>query len=90
MKREILCPECAKKIKDLINMYFTGPDMYVCVRSSHGLREHVVLKWGRAAGRYHCDQCNKTLNGLDHCAALTIHTGDYYEWEQGYILLKGD
>lgn len=87
MKREILCPDCAQQSRKLHSLQPMNSDA-THLADSPCPNESVILKFGRAAGLYNCDHCNKIINGLDPCAAFTIHTGLYYEWEQEYIIFR--
>lgn len=72
MKREIVCPTCAKGLK---------------TRPTHP-REHVKLISGRTKRGMFCDACGMNLREGSDCCAFSIYFGDdppRYDWEDDYI-----
>lgn len=79
MKREIVCPECAEKLRKMFE-FNDYPD------------EHFKFVAGKADSSYNCDQCNRDIHPGEVCSALSIWNNEldrrgrgYYEWETGYI-----
>jgi hypothetical protein len=77
MKRQILCPECAKRTRALFPTDNPYPG------------EHVRFVVGNAKMVFVCDTCNKELRKNAPCVAVSMWHEDrnpWYAWEQDYII----
>lgn len=79
MKREILCDNCAKAVKHLL------VERQQVVRLDDGPQGQHKFVSGKLSGDMMCDHCNRPLEAGEHATAMTIHTGDYWQWERDYL-----
>lgn len=79
MKREILCDSCASRTRRTL---IEAAQVRYAREGPEG--EH---RWvsGVLACNVTCDGCNRGLDAGEHANALSIHNGDYYEWERDYF-----
>ena len=79
MKRQVLCPECSKKTRDLFPTDTPYPGEFV---------KFVV---GNALAFMNCDSCNGDIKPGAACVAVSIwadHGGiPYFAWEHNFITL---
>lgn len=75
MKREIVCPECEKELKEL----FPDKDPYP--------GEHIRFVDGNAKREMYCDHCLTLIQPGVPCCAFSIYCDarPYYNWEDGYL-----
>lgn len=77
MKREIVCPPCAERIKKAVLPSYPG--------------EGAKWKHGALKGSCVCDNCNRNLSPGDDAVAFSLYQeGRYYEWEGEYLNQGGE
>lgn len=80
MKQDILCPECAERLKKLHAKGYPG--------------EHIKFVEGRAKGSFICDFGGEAIEPLSHCTAMSVWGGPFeipfIPWEHNYIVVKGE
>jgi len=78
MKREILCPECAREVRRLYPTDNPYPG------------EGVRFVVGNALADCNCDRCNADIKTTGACVAFSIFTTDgripYFAWEHNFVL----
>lgn len=80
MKRDILCPECAKSER----RQFPTDNPYP--------GEYVKFVVGLANGNFNCDRCNAFMPANSACVAFSIYSDriPYYAWEDDFITRTSD
>ena len=79
MKREIVCPDCAKNLKKLFPDASPYPGEYLRFINGKSKKELI------------CDQCATSIKIDDDCCAFSIYsdTRPHYDWEENYINQSG-
>lgn len=82
MKREILCIDCAEKVRKLFPSEEPFPG------------EHVKFVEGKAINKYRCDECSCDIESGADCVTFSCWTdhsrATYFPWEKYFIEIEDD
>jgi hypothetical protein len=88
MKRDIVCPSCAKKISILFKTLPILCDGFQEAESSPYPNEGVKIVSGNALDGFICDYCATPIPERNPCFAVSIFhetRAPYFEWEHHYV-----
>ncbi len=87
MKREICCPECGERWRNLRGTSVnTKASPFEIIEEQ---RERIIVVTGHAIRLLRCDGCNKMIDyGDEACAVSVLVNESPRSWERDYLELK--